>query len=328
MESIIFASQTPKDNHHLMDQPKIKRLLRCIALLSGNRLYSVDEIAEKLETSQRTVYRYIDTFREAGFTIVKVDDYKFRMVSIGDSLDDLSNIVCFSDEEAFIVNRLIDSLAQDNALKAGLRRKLSAVYDATHIAQYVDNKCTAKTVEVVRDAIQEKRVVLFKDYVSSYAGQTRTFRVEPFKFTTNFADVWAYDLDSGRNKRFKTLRIGEAVLTGEAWTMAHAHHDEPMDAFRCHGGENHHVVLLLNNAAKNVMVEEFPLTEPHVRQVEDREIGGEKDQAWIYDDICHNLWGVGRFVLGQPLNCVVLECDALKEFVCGRAQYILETYEK
>ena len=309
-----------------MDQPKIYRILRCIALLSSNRQYTIDEIARKLEVSQRTVYRYIETFQEAGFSIVKVDDYKYRLVSLGDSLDDLSNIVCFSDEEAFIINRLIDSLSQENALKAGLRRKLAAVYDSTNIAQYIDDKCTAKIVEVVMEAIREKKVVEFKSYTSSYAGQTLDFKVEPFKFTSNFSDIWAFDVKSGKNKRFKTLRIGEAVKTDEPWSNEHSHRDEPIDAFHCHGPENYHVVVMMNNAAKNIMVEEFPLTEPDIRQIEDQEICGEKDQTWIYDGICHNLWGIGRFVLGQPLNCVVRECDELIEFLRNRAECILDTY--
>ena len=65
-----------------MDQPKISRILRLIVLLSGNRIYTVDELAAELETSQRTIYRYIDTFKEAGFAVEKVDDYKYRLVSI------------------------------------------------------------------------------------------------------------------------------------------------------------------------------------------------------------------------------------------------------
>ena len=58
-----------------------------MALLSNNRVLTVDEIASELGVSQRTVYRYIDTFIHAGFTVVKVEDYKYRMVSIGNSLD-------------------------------------------------------------------------------------------------------------------------------------------------------------------------------------------------------------------------------------------------
>lgn len=51
-----------------MDQPKISRILRLIVLMPGNRIYTVDELAAELETSQRTIYRYIDTFKEAGLS--------------------------------------------------------------------------------------------------------------------------------------------------------------------------------------------------------------------------------------------------------------------
>ncbi len=35
-------------------------------LLTANTTYNVDQLAERLSMSRRTVYRYIDTFREAG----------------------------------------------------------------------------------------------------------------------------------------------------------------------------------------------------------------------------------------------------------------------
>ena len=52
-----------------MDQPKLERLLRLMMLLSANKCYTVEELAERIETSSRSIYRYIDTFRSAGFTI-------------------------------------------------------------------------------------------------------------------------------------------------------------------------------------------------------------------------------------------------------------------
>ena len=54
-----------------MDQPKLERLLRLMKLLTANTTYNVDQLAERLRMSRRTVYRYIDTFREAGFVIKK-----------------------------------------------------------------------------------------------------------------------------------------------------------------------------------------------------------------------------------------------------------------
>lgn len=54
-----------------MDQPKLERLLRLMKLLTANTTYDIDQLAERLQMSRRTVYRYIDTFREAGFVIKK-----------------------------------------------------------------------------------------------------------------------------------------------------------------------------------------------------------------------------------------------------------------
>lgn len=49
-----------------MDQPKLDRLLRVMKILTGNTTYSVEDLAERLELSERIIYRYIDTFRDAG----------------------------------------------------------------------------------------------------------------------------------------------------------------------------------------------------------------------------------------------------------------------
>ena len=56
---LIFA-----ENLSGMDQPKLERLLRLMKLLTANTTYNVDQLAERLDMSRRTVYRYIDTFRE------------------------------------------------------------------------------------------------------------------------------------------------------------------------------------------------------------------------------------------------------------------------
>ena len=54
-----------------MDQPKLERLLRLMKMLTTNNLLTMVGIANKLGISSRSVYRYIDTFRDAGFVIKK-----------------------------------------------------------------------------------------------------------------------------------------------------------------------------------------------------------------------------------------------------------------
>ena len=52
-----------------MDQPKITKLLRLMKLLTGNVSRTIDQVAAELGITPSTVYRYIDTIREAGFVV-------------------------------------------------------------------------------------------------------------------------------------------------------------------------------------------------------------------------------------------------------------------
>lgn len=326
-----------------MDQPKISRILRLIVLMSGNRIYTVDELAAELETSQRTIYRYIDTFKETGFAVEKVDDYKYRLVSVGNGVKDLHNIVYFSPEEAFIVNRLIDSLDPSNSLKNELRRKLSAIYDKTSIADFTDRPSTAAKVQSLVEAIRDKKVVRLVNYSSSHSGTVADHLVEPFQMTSNYAGVWAYDLDDGKNKRFIVLRMGDVEKTADAWTYERSHQSQPMDVFRFHGDTEYHVVLRLNTLAKNLLLEEFPLAEKNLVaqdglvemcqvlcedafELPPHDMENEEEEYWIWDGTVRGLNGVGRFVLGLEGNVEVMEGDALIDWLRRQAAHISETY--
>ena len=65
-----------------MEHASIERVLRLIRLMGGNINYTIDELAEKLHTSERTVYRYIDTLKEAGFVVQKVRGAYYRIMRI------------------------------------------------------------------------------------------------------------------------------------------------------------------------------------------------------------------------------------------------------
>ena len=52
-----------------MEQPRVERVFRLMRLMTGNVYFTVEELAEKLDTSYRSIYRYIDTFKELGFAV-------------------------------------------------------------------------------------------------------------------------------------------------------------------------------------------------------------------------------------------------------------------
>ena len=110
-----------------MDQPKIERVLRLMKLMTGNTDYTIDEIAEKLDLSRRSIYRYIETFKDAGFVIIHKNGGIYKLGRESRYFRDISQLIHFTDEEAHIVNQLIEGLDNTNILKQNLRKNLSSV---------------------------------------------------------------------------------------------------------------------------------------------------------------------------------------------------------
>ena len=218
-----------------MDQPKLERLLRLMKLLTANTTYNVDQLAERLQMSRRTVYRYIDTFREAGFVIKKSGDC-IRLDKESPHFRDISQLVHFTEEEAVILKNTIENIDDTNMLKQNLKRKLYSVYDNKTLADTVVRGKNAPNIRRLIEAIEQERQAVLHGYLSAHGGGVRDRRVEPFAFTTNYVQVWCYDLESHTNKLFKTSRIGSVELSEAAWEHQEAHSEGFIDAFRMHGG--------------------------------------------------------------------------------------------
>lgn len=230
-----------------MDQPKLERLLRLMKLLTANTTYNVDQLAERLHMSRRTVYRYIDTFREAGFVIKKTGDC-IRLDKESPHFRDISQLVHFTEEEAVILKRAIENIDDTNLLKQNLKRKLYSVYDNRTLADTVVRGRNAPNIHHLIEAIEQQRQVVLHGYRSAHGGEVRDRRVEPFAFTTNYVQVWCYDTEDGVCKLFKTARIGEVEPTDTPWEHADVHTEGFIDAFRMHGTQRHRVRLELGLA--------------------------------------------------------------------------------
>ena len=133
-----------------MDQPKIERLLRLMKLLTANTEYTVDDLAERLGMSRRTVYRYIDTFRDAGF-VVRKSGACIRLDKESPHFREISQLVHFTEEEAVILRRAIESIDDTNLLKQNLKRKLCSVYDNKTLAQTVMRGRQAPNIHALID---------------------------------------------------------------------------------------------------------------------------------------------------------------------------------
>lgn len=138
-----------------MEQPKIERVLRLMKMMTGNNNYTVEDMAERLGISYRSVYRYIDTFKESGFVVQRKEGGIYRLGKESRYFKEISQLIHFTDEEAHIVNQLIEALDNTNIIKQNLRKKLTAVYNCTSLAECVVEGKNAVNVNHLVEAIGE-----------------------------------------------------------------------------------------------------------------------------------------------------------------------------
>ena len=289
-----------------MDQPKIERVLRLMKMLTANTSYTVDDMAERLDMSRRTIYRYIDTFREAGFVIKKSGNC-IRLDKESPHFKDISQLVHFTEEEAVILKRAIESIDDTNLLKQNLKRKLYSVYDSKILADTIVRGNNADTVHALINAIEEQRQVVLRSYRSSHGGAIRDRLVEPFAFTTNYVQVWCFDTDSKSCKLFKLSRIDSVEVTGTGWKYADKHEKGFIDVFRMNGSERHTIRLSLGLLSRNLLIEEYPLAERDTRPID--------DNRWLLDTEVASMHGVGRFVAGLLDDIRIIDSPELQAHI-------------
>ena len=294
-----------------MDQPKIERLLRLMMMLTANNRYTVEELADKLYTSPRTIYRYIDTFKEAGFLVVKKGDY-FRIDKKSRYFKDISQLVHFTEEEAYILNSAIESIDPTNAIKQNLKAKLASVYDFKMLAECVVKGENARNVNSIIEAIEEKKQIVLHNYTSAHSKVVSDRIVEPLAFTTNYIQVWAYEVSSGRNKLFKLSRIGSVEVLEKNWEFENEHNVGMMDIFRITSFEQIPVTLKLGLRAASLLVEEYPLGEKYLTPIPD-----DSAHYTLNISVC-GYEGIGRFVMGLLDDIEIIEGEGLKQFLKER----------
>ena len=289
-----------------MEQPKIEKIFNLIRMMSGKKTFTVGELAEKMATSYRSIYRYIDTFRSAGFVVEKIQGSTYRIVKMPSSFKNFDKLVYFTEEEAAVINSLIENLEETNSFKTTLRKKLSAIYDRTDILNATPKHPTAIKLFALNDAMHKKKRVVLKSYESAHSGTVLDRTVEPYRYTEGCMAIWAYDVENKDCRIFKVSRIGKVQITDIDWQNESEHRDGFVDAFRMAGTERYHVRLELSLRAKNLLAEEFPLAVKDIRMENDK---------WIYEGDVTHMAGIGRFVIGLIRDIRILESDELRSYI-------------
>jgi predicted DNA-binding transcriptional regulator YafY len=131
--------------------------------------------------------------------------------------------------------------------------------------------------------------------------------VEPFAFTTNYVQVWCFDTDSKSCKLFKLARIDSVEVTNDEWQYESEHKKGTIDIFRMNGEERHRIRLSLGLLSRNLLIEEYPLAEQYLSQID--------NERWMLDTEVASYAGVARFVVGLMDDIRIIDTPELEQYL-------------
>ena len=146
--------------------------------------------------------------------------------------------------------------------------------------------------EVLKEAMNRKCMCMLRNYSSPHSKTVSDRIVEPFLFMNNGLDIRCHEIKSHTNKTFKLARIGEVELLDVEWIAEKEHKQVFTDLFMFSGEERHAVTLLLDQLARNLIVEEYPASTTCISPVDD------DPRHWLFTTDVPSYLGIGRFVMG------------------------------
>lgn len=284
----------------MKDPGKLLRLFREMNLLAGSkRGYSVQELADKLGVSYRTVYRDLRIFEETGFEIIQHPQSKrVRLAHAGEFNDKMS----FNKNEAALLEQALVALP-DGPMKQLLFDKVHALSGSGQQLKRLQRQQTSHNFQLLAQAMREQKQAVLIDYNSPSSQSVSNRLVEPFGFSENMDTLYAFELSSQKNKFFKLERIGQVRVEQIGWNHAFLHEQRSTDIFGMPLGESAiEVRLLLGQLSASLLREEHPAALPFLQaQSHGRQL------------LClkvADFRGIGRFTLGLIDDIEVLGPEA------------------
>jgi proteasome accessory factor C len=290
-----------KKTESILPHGRLMRLFQIIAVLKSGH-WTIQQLAERFDTSQRTIYRYIHLLEEVDFLIEK--DFHNRYFIITSEDDPMQTV--FSIEETKLIKKLIQSGTDDNPLKNSLLKKLALNSELDSMPRLFVKARLSKFVDELAVAVKNRRQVVLKNYHSANSNEIRDRLVEPIHFGDNYQSIMALDTQDKICKQFKLDRIGEVIDLQKHYEFESLHKTKDTDIFGFSGDGQIWINLRLSMRAYLLMREEFPLAIPYLEK---------QDDHYVFNGPVTNFEGIGRFVLGLIDELTIVGPEGLREFV-------------
>ena len=251
------------------NQHKILRVLQLISLLKKEPAKSIRFLSGILESTDRTVYRYLDLVKELGFELQKDQNNKFLIIG-----NDDFETVSFSNEEASLLRDLVLSTGKESKLKDTLLKKIYLQSELAIQGNQILKANIGKMVTKINTAIRENKRVLLKSYHSINTQKISDRVIEPISLTDNYNSICGFEIETKTNKYYNLERITEVILLNEQQEFQKLHKLDKMDVFGFSklNGKRFRVELTLTLKAYILLKEEYPKIGKYIKKDKNSDI--------------------------------------------------------
>lgn len=298
-----------------MDKERFDRQLRLLVLLTQDRDTDIDSLSRELQMSRRSIYRYIETFRELGFVVEKRGN-RYRVSPSSPFFRRITERIHFTEDEALTINQVLNAVYDRSPQVRHLRQKLSSLYDFDVLARHGVDEHIARNLASLYDAVKLERVAVLRGYVSPSSGKVSDRMVEPYMFLSENSEVRCYELATGMNKTFKISRAERVDLLDMLWSHKEAHQPFYTDMFGFSGEQLFSVRLVLGALSARLLLEEVPSVASQLALLDD-------GRYRLHARVC-SYKGVGRFVLGLCDDVEVESPRDFKDYLRARIRFLTQ----
>ena len=247
----------------MAEQRKILRIFKLISLLKGVRRRRPEQLADILEISKRTVYRYFILLEELGFVIdVDFEGCYFIPTEEGEEYQ-----FTFNAEESLLIKQSIKSMSSSHNLSENILKKLHMMSEQAQIGENILNASNGLKIEKLSKAVEDHVQVKLINYSSLNSNTDATRVFEPITFTTNYTGVIGVDVQKAPNEAriFNINRIGQVELLHQQQKFASEIEVQSIDAFGFKGENLFDVRLRLKRKAYSQLIQFYPQTRPLIK---------------------------------------------------------------
>jgi predicted DNA-binding transcriptional regulator YafY len=240
-----------------------------------------------LDTSERTVYRYLDLLKDIGFNLERDSSNRIWITTNGNI-----DIVPFTDQEADYLEKLIKTTGKRNVLADSILQKVRLSTDLEIGTNLLFNAHLGHIVEQISLAIIEGRQLLIKNYISANSQTISDRIVEPMCFTDDYESVSAFEVKTQQNKYFNIERMASVEVLDSKMKYEKLHEFYKPDIFGFQGKSmNKEIEIHMSLRATQVLKEEYPMSIPYIKHIPDTD-------SYQLAAKVQSFQAPGRFVLG------------------------------